>query len=186
METKVHDSSSTLTVSSEDQKLQQEEKVKPRPNGLTFASKLFALSRSVRVAQVAYKITRISNIDPKSSTFYIDMKLYVHWTEPKAGGMTGKIKDFAATNFLNPEIEITNEKKMDLVSSSYKVVESETGKIKHSMRLRGTCFIPQMSLRAFPYDTQSLQVTLKPKKLPRDKLFLTTLGENLQIYHFQF
>jgi len=128
------------------------------------------------VCEVTYKINRIADIDSISSDYYIDLKVFYQWEDQKAIGFKGVINSLEESGFADPEIEVVNARALEVESSSVKVVDTKTGKIKQSLHYRGTCFIPYMSLREFPFDIQVLQFKLKPKKLSTEKFVLTTRG----------
>jgi hypothetical protein len=100
---------------------------------------------SPRIVDVSYKINCVSHIEEVTSTYYIDMKLFYHWTDKNfIGKPKGEVVDLKEGSW-NPEITVTNEHKLERVldrdQNEVKVTNSKTGEIKYSVHFRGTLFI---------------------------------------------
>lgn len=116
--------------------------------------------------EVAYKINCISNIDSITSTFEVDIKIFLYWKDPKLiGKKKGTVVDISSDGLFNPDIRITNEHAIVEDSNEVKMLDSSTGSVKQSIEAKGTCFLTTMELDMFPFDCQNLEVVLKPYKL---------------------
>jgi hypothetical protein len=97
-----------------------------------------------RAVDVSYKINCISHIDSVTSTYYIDVKLFHHWIDPKfIGRKKNESIDIKAEGAWNPDIVVTNEHELTSLEThrEVKVNNSTTGEIKSSIQYRGTLFI---------------------------------------------
>eukprot|EP01032_Pedospumella_encystans_P024128 gene24128-27298_t len=137
-----------------------------------------------RFVDVSYKINCISHIDSVTSTYYIDVKLFFHWIDPKfIGRKKNESVDIKTEGAWNPDIVVTNEHQLTSVDQhrDIKVNNSATGELKSSNQYRGTLFINNMDLATFPVDCQNLQICLKPYKLETEKLILRPRREESAI-----
>lgn len=123
--------------------------------------------------EVAYKINCISNIDCVTSTFEIDIKLFIYWRDPKLVGRKKGAKVSFDEGLYNPDIIIVNEHNLKRISNELKVVDGEVGLVKQSIEASGTCFFTTMELDLFPFDCHNLRIVLKPYKLPFEEAFLS-------------
>lgn len=123
--------------------------------------------------EVAYKINCISNIDCVTSTFEIDIKIFIYWKDPKLVGRKKGDKVSFDEDIYNPDIVIVNEHNMKRISNELKMVDGETGLVKQSIEASGTCFLTTMELDLFPFDCHNLRIVLKPYKLPIEEAFLS-------------
>lgn len=97
-----------------------------------------------RFVDVSYKINCISHIDSVTSTFYVDVKLFYHWKDPKfIGKKKNESVDLKAEGAWNPDIIVTNEHELVSVDEhrDVKIINSATGEVKSSTQYRGTLFI---------------------------------------------
>jgi len=97
-----------------------------------------------RFVDVSYKINCISHIDSVTSTYYVDVKLFFHWIDPKfIGRKKNESVDIKTEGAWNPDIVVTNEHQLTSVDQhrDIKVNNSATGELKSSNQYRGTLFI---------------------------------------------
>jgi hypothetical protein len=97
-----------------------------------------------QVVDVSYKINCISHIDVVTSTYYIDVKLFLHWKDKNfIGRKQNERVDIKTEGSWNPEIIITNEHELKSVADHHevKVTDPATGEIKYSTQYRGTLFV---------------------------------------------
>ena len=101
---------------------------------------------------ISYKINCISHIDALTSTYYIDVKLFMHWKDKNfIGRKKNESVNIETEGSWNPDIIITNEHELVNVAEhrEIKVTNSATGEIKSSIQYRGTLFI---NVRAFCHE----------------------------------
>lgn len=101
-------------------------------------------THSPRKVEVSYKINCISHIDSVTSTFYVDLKLFYHWTDPNfIGRKKNEQVDIKKEGSWNPDIIISNEHQLTSIEAhrEVRVNNSKTGEIKSSVQYRGTLFI---------------------------------------------
>ena len=122
-------------------------------------------NKNIIFIYVSYKINCISAIDTSSSTCDIDIKLFLSWNDPKAIGKKAGEINLKEEKLTDPEIIITNERNLDVLSKDIKIVDSGIGKIKCTTHYRGSVFISDMSLKLFPFDNHNLQFGLRPRLL---------------------
>lgn len=97
-----------------------------------------------RAVDVSYKINCISHIDSVTSTYYVDVKLFFHWTDPKfIGRKKNESIDLKAEGAWNPDVIVTNEHQLTSIDAhrDIKVNNSVIGELKSSVQYRGTLFI---------------------------------------------
>lgn len=97
-----------------------------------------------RFVDVSYKINCISHIDSVTSTYYVDVKLFFHWIDPKfIGRKKNESVDIKTEGAWNPDIVVSNEHQLTSVDNhrDIKVNNSATGELKSSVQYRGTLFI---------------------------------------------
>jgi hypothetical protein len=131
--------------------------------------------KEAKTVTVAYTINNVSTIDGVKCTFEIDMKIFYKWADEK---LIGRKKDSTIDygkepELFDPALQIDNEKQIEEISNVTKVTNSETGEVKRTVTLKGTAFLLSMHLKTFPFDSQNLQVCLKPHKLAKSSLILT-------------
>jgi hypothetical protein len=121
-----------------------------------------------RRVDVAFKINHISDIESIDSTFTISIKIFYHWEDPKLVGHKKCVlseSEVEENGYFDPDIIITNDFEMCVVSKEFKVIDSKTGAVKVSVLTKGKCFIQNMDLSHFPFDAQNLQLILRPRRL---------------------
>ena len=131
-----------------------------------------SLNKNLMLIHVSYKINFISAIDTSSSTCDIDIKLFLLWTDPKVIGKKAGQINLKEENLTDPDIIITNERNLDVLSKEIKIVDSGIGKIKCTTHYRGSVFISDMSLKLFPFDNHNLQFGLRPRLLDKKSIIL--------------
>lgn len=97
-----------------------------------------------KIVDVSYKINCVSHISAVTSTYYVDVKLFLHWTDKNfIGRKKNDTVDIRTEGSWNPDIIITNEHQLVSVieHKEVKVTNSNTGEIKSSVQFRGTLFI---------------------------------------------
>jgi len=141
-----------------------------------------------KVVDVSFKIYSIADIDCIEVTFRVNIKLFLHWEDPKLIGIPdGTVlvpgKDDIPGLF-DPDIRISNEFELEETSRELRVTDSATGRVKFSIGYRGKIYIVNMSLKYFPFDAQNLQIILRPHKLDEKKLvFEYNAEESASDYH---
>jgi len=65
---------------------------------------------------VTYNIMNISGINALTSTFKIDIKIFLSWCDEKSVGMKEGSLDLKSSGIEDPMIEIVNECEMDIIS----------------------------------------------------------------------
>jgi hypothetical protein len=139
------------------------------------------------VIQVGYKVNGVGEINMSLCIFEIDIKIFLFWTDPNAIGMKEKViidldkdhdsKDSKDPNckgkrLFNPEIVVSNDHHLHVISTEPRVTNSKTGEIKCTIHYRGTAFIRDMELNLFPFDCQNLQICLKSRHLSVQQVIL--------------
>ena len=131
-----------------------------------------------KILELSYKINCVSDIDPVSCTFAIDIKCFMYWDDAKLiGRKNGSFINYDTEKGLfEPDIIVTNDH--DLIEvvkdQNTKIVDPEKGSVKRTMHYKGTVFLGSMDLKLFPFDCQNLQICFKPYKLPKDELILVS------------
>ena len=146
---KVDDSKTTVVVEkkekSEDKKSSKKEKEPSEP----------------KILELSYKVNCISDVDPVSCTFSIDIKVFMYWDDPKLiGRAKGDVDYTVEKGLFEPDIIVTNDHDLSEVEKDQntKVVDSKKGSVKRTMHYKGTVFLGSMDLALFPFDCQNLQV----------------------------
>lgn len=107
-----------------------------------------------KIVEVSYKINCLSHIDAVTSTYYVDVKLFYHWTDPNfIGRKKNELVDIKTEGSWNPDIIVTNEHELNVVEDhrEIKVNNPKTGEIKSSIQYRGTLFISVSTLMRIIY-----------------------------------
>jgi hypothetical protein len=105
---------------------------------------LITMEDEARNVDVSYKINCISHIDSVTSTYYVDVKLFLHWIDPNfIGRKKNQTIDIKAEGSWNPDIIVTNEHELSSVEAhrEVKVNDPVKGEVKSSIQYRGTLFI---------------------------------------------
>jgi hypothetical protein len=136
------------------------------------------------VVQVGYKVNGVGEINMSQCIFEIDIKVFLFWTDPKAIGMKEKqIINLEQHHLFNPEIVVSNDHHLTVVSTEPRVTNAKTGEVKCTIHYRGTVFIRDMELNLFPFDCQNLQICLKSKTFGVDQMLLMPKPDECALEH---
>ena len=112
---------------------------------------------------VCYKINCISDIDVLKSTFLIDIKIFLTWTDEALIGFKGDLStETYKTNkdLFDPQIIVTNGHDLKEIERNLKIIDKSSGEVKLTLHCIGTLYMTSMELHRFPFDCQNLQVFL--------------------------
>ena len=134
--------------------------------------------------EVGYKVNGVGEIDMAKCVFEIDVKVFLFWTDKKAiGKKAGVTINLQKEGLFDPDIYVTNDHHLHIVSTEPRVTKSETGEIKCTIHYRGTAFIRAMELGLFPFDCQNLQICLQSKSCAVQKLILVPRTDECALEH---
>lgn len=114
------------------------------------------------LVEVGYKINHVGALDTISGTFEINFKLFIHYLDPGVIGAENGILE--KTPPADPKIVVTNDCDLEEYYHLNELKNSETGHVKSTTYYRGSLHMLTKDLRMFPFDTQNLQICLRPRK----------------------
>lgn len=97
------------------------------------------LKKTARKVGVSYKICSLHDVDSVACTFEVDVKLAYQWQDPLLVGMKkGAVDITTIKGAFDPELEISNEYELTVLSNATKLTDPKNGTVKRSIRYKGS------------------------------------------------
>lgn len=122
------------------------------------------------LVEVTIQVNAISDLNVQHMVFDTDFTLMLDWKDPSAVGMS--VEDVQDGTLFNPDVVLDNPVEGDQPiagsNSTPRIHRAKhgicsDGHMKRTCRYRARLKVPDMDLRAFPFDTQLLPIRLKAR-----------------------
>ena len=149
------------------QKLEKPTSLKSRPTPKGSATKI----------EVNYFINAISNISAAESTFEADFYLDLYWKDKRLVGMDEDTLIFGENVWI-PEIEFPNGRDIEKDFENY--IVSNGFSVTYQTRIRAK-FTASMSLEKFPFDIQTLCISMESGAHEADEVILRPFNSKMHL-----